>query len=108
MKTLEDYHNALPYRKTNDDNFSNIIVKMMEAYGLKDKLMDYRIRKFWKDEMGAQINGYTKNIYSNNRKVFIQLSSSSLRQELSFGKEKIKKMMNETFKEEYVEEIILL
>ena len=108
MKTLEDYHNALPYRKTNDDKFSNIIVKMMESVGLKDKLMDYRIRKFWKDEMGPQINGYTKNIYSNNRKVFIQLNSSSLRQELSFGKDKIKKMMNESFKEEYVEEIILL
>jgi hypothetical protein len=108
MKTLEDYHNALPYRKTNDDNFSNIIVKMMEAYGLKDKLMEYRIKKFWKDEMGQQINNYTKNIYSNNRKVFIQLSSSSLRQELSYGKDKIKKMMNESFGEEYVEEIILL
>jgi hypothetical protein len=72
MKTLEDYHNALPYRKTNDDKFSNIIVKMMEAYGLKDKLMEFRIKKFWKEEMGPQINNYTKTIYSNNRKVFIQ------------------------------------
>jgi hypothetical protein len=108
MKTLEDYHNALPYRKTNDDKFSNIIVKMMEAYGLKDKLMEFRIKKFWKEEMGPQINNYTKTIYSNNRKVFIQLSSSSLRQELSYGKDKIMKMMNESFSEDYVEEIILL
>jgi hypothetical protein len=108
MKTLEDYHNALPYRKTNDDKFSNIIVKMMEVYGLKDKLMEYRIKKFWSEELGTQINNYTKTVYVKNRKVFVQLSSSSLRNELSYGKDKIKKMMNESFNEEYVEDIILL
>lgn len=108
MKTLEDYHNALPYRKTNDDKFSNIIVKMMEVYGLKDKLMEYRIKKFWAEELGTQINSYTKTVYVKNRKVFVQLSSSSLRNELSYGKDKIKKMMNESFKEDYVEDIILL
>jgi hypothetical protein len=108
MKTLEDYHNALPYRKTNDDKFSNIIVKMMEVYGLKDKLMEYRIKKFWTEELGTQINSYTKTVYVKNKKVFVQLSSSSLRNELSYGKDKIKKMMNESFKEDYVEDIILL
>lgn len=108
MKTLEDYHNALPYRKTNDDKFSNIIVKMMEVYGLKDKLMEYRIKKFWAEELGSQINSYTKTVYVKNKKVFVQLSSSSLRNELSYGKDKIKKMMNESFKEDYVEDIILL
>lgn len=108
MKTLEDYHNALPYRKTNDDKFSNIIVKMMEVYGLKDKLMEYRIKKFWAEELGTQINSYTKTVYVKNKKVFVQLSSSSLRNELSYGKDKIKKMMNESFKEDYVEDIILL
>ena len=108
MKTLEDYHNALPYRKTNDDKFSNIIVKMMEVYGLKDKLMEYRIKKFWAEELGTQINSYTKTVYVKNKKVFVQLSSSSLRNELTYGKDKIKKMMNESFNEEYVEDIILL
>jgi hypothetical protein len=108
MKTLEDYHNALPYRKTNDDKFSNIIVKMMEVYGLKDKLMEYRIKKFWAEELGTQINSYTKTVYVKNKKVFVQLSSSSLRNELTYGKDKIKKMMNESFKEDYVEDIILL
>ena len=108
MKTLEDYHNALPYRKTNDDKFSNIIFKMMEVYGLKDKLMEYRIKKFWAEELGTQINSYTKTVYVKNKKVFVQLSSSSLRNELSYGKDKIKKMMNESFKEDYVEDIILL
>jgi hypothetical protein len=108
MKTLEDYHNALPYRKTNDDKFSNIIVKMMEVYGLKDKLMEYRIKKFWAEELGTQINSYTKTVYVKNKKVFVQLSSSSLRNELAYGKDKIKKMMNESFKEDYVEDIILL
>jgi hypothetical protein len=81
---------------------------MMEVYGLKDKLMEYRIKKFWAEELGTQINSYTKTVYVKNKKVFVQLSSSSLRNELSYGKDKIKKMMNESFKEDYVEDIILL
>jgi hypothetical protein len=106
MKSLEEYHNSLPYRKNNDERFGNVLLKMLEVYGLKDKMMEFRIRKYWNDEMGPTICNYTKSVFVKNRRVFIQLTSASLRQELSYAKEKIKKLLNEYLGEDYVEEII--
>lgn len=108
IKTLEEWNESLPYRKTNDDTVGNIVIKMLEAYGLKDKFMEVRIRNFWTENMGASIATYTHSIFVKNNKLFIKITSASLRQELSYAKEKIKKMMNEFLKEVYVEEVVLL
>lgn len=108
MKTLEDYNKALPYRKTNDDKIGNILVKMLEFYGLKDKFMEVRVKNYWNEQMGTTIVSYTKAIYIKNNKLFIQLNAASLRQELSFAKEKIKKMMNDLLGEEYLVEVVLI
>jgi hypothetical protein len=108
MKTLEDYHNALPYRKTNDEKIGNLLVKMLEFYGLKDKFMEVRVKNYWHEQMGPTISEFTKNIFVKNKKLFIQLSATSLRQELSYAKDKIKKMMNDLLDEEYLEDVILV
>ncbi len=108
MKTLEDWHNSLPYRKTNDDKVGNIILKMLEVYGLKEKFNEVRLRQYWKETMGESINQYTQSMFLKNNKLFIKISSASLRQELSYGKEKIMKIMNEMLGEMLLEEVILL
>lgn len=108
MKSLKDYHHQLPYRKTNDDSLGNILVKMLEAYGLKHKLMEVRIKNYWLEQMGPSIAGYTKSIFVKHQKLFVQLNAASLRQELSYGKDKIKQMINESLGEEYLKEIVLL
>lgn len=108
MKSLEEYNRQLPYRKTNDDTLGNILLKMLEAYGLKDKMQEVRIKNYWTEQMGPSIATYTKSVFVKKRKVYIRLQSSALRQELSYGKEKIKKMFNELLKEDYVEEVVLM
>jgi hypothetical protein len=108
MKSLEDYHNQLPYRKTNDDKIGNILLKMMEHYGLKAKFNEVRIKNYWKEQMGQTVADYTSNIYVKNNVLFIQISAASLRQELSFAKSKILKMMNEYLGEDFIHEVIIL
>lgn len=108
MKSIEEHNASLPYRKSNDDTLGNILLKMLEAYGLKDKMQEVRIKNYWKEQMGPSIANYTKALFVKNKKVFIRLESAALRQELSYAKEKIKQMFNDLLKEEYVEEVILL
>jgi len=108
MKSLEDHHRSLPYRKTNDDTLGNILTKMLEVYGLKDKFMEVRIKNYWKEQMGASIASYTKTIFVKKQTLFVQLTAASLRQELSYGKEKIITMMNELLGEDYLKTIVLL
>jgi hypothetical protein len=108
MKSIEDYHNQLPYRKTNDDNFGNILLKMIEHYGLKSKFNEVRIKNYWKEQMGLTVADYTNNIYVKNNTLYIHISAAGLRQELSYAKSKILKMMNEYLGEDFVHEVIIL
>jgi len=80
---------------------------MIEHYRLRPKLHQTKIRALWGQVMGAGIAGYTTGIRLQGRKLFISISSAPLRQELSFGKDKIKKILNEELGEAYIEEVII-
>ena len=47
------------------------------------------------------------SIELSNKKLYVKLNSSVLREELNYGKEEIVKMLNEELKKECIEEIIL-
>lgn len=104
---LEREHKKLKYRKTNDDVVGNILLRMLKAYGIQDKYYAARAKQLWFDTMGPTIGNYTQNIYVKNRKLYITISSSSLRQEISFSKEKIKTFINEGIGEDFIKAVII-
>ena len=57
--------------------------------------------------MGSNINSYTSDISLKKRTLYVKLSSSVLREELSYGKEKIIKILNEEFGEVIIDKIVL-
>ena len=57
--------------------------------------------------MGDNINSYTSEITLRKHTLYINLSSSVLREELSYGKEKIIKLLNEELNAEIIRKIIL-
>lgn len=81
---------------------------MVDHYRLKSKLNQARIRSHWEKLMGPSIMRYTREIKMGRKKLYIYMDSAPLRQELSMGKEKIRKMLNEALGEEYIEEVIIL
>lgn len=80
---------------------------MVEHYRLKGKLNQTHIRQAWSRLMGPTIAGYTKELKLRNKKLFITLDSAPLRQELSMGREKIKKILNDELGEAYIDEIVI-
>ena len=58
--------------------------------------------------MGPSINKYTTQITVRRNKLFVTIESAPLKQELSFGKEKIKKMINEELGEEYIQDVVIM
>ena len=52
--------------------------------------------------MGNGVNNYTTNILLKQETLYVQLSSSVLREELSYGKEKIITMLNEHLGKELI------
>jgi hypothetical protein len=53
------------------------------------------------------VANYTTDITLNNGTLYIKLKSSVLREELSYGKEKIVKLLNEKLKKDLIKKIVL-
>ncbi|MEM7104983.1 MAG: DUF721 domain-containing protein [Bacteroidota bacterium] len=94
-------------KKTNEETIKNVLKEWIQSSNLKPKLNQARVVKYWEELMGPTIAGYTRQIYVSKGKLFIVLDSAPLRQELSFGKEKIMSMINAELGEDFVKEVII-
>lgn len=61
----------------------------------------------WHTVMGEAISKYTTQVLLERDTLFVQLSSSVLREELSYGKEKILKLLNEELGKELLKKLVL-
>lgn len=61
----------------------------------------------WKEVMGPGVMTYTTAIKLSNDKLYIDLSSSVLRQELSYGRSKIITNLNEHLGKEVIKTLVL-
>lgn len=99
-----------PITKRENDSVS--IKDLMEIFIKENKLhKDFQkidIKKAWEKLMGSGIVNYTTSIRFQNGTLIVALSSSVLREELSYGKEKIIKMINEEIKENLVKRLMLV
>nr|WP_293301604.1 DUF721 domain-containing protein [Allomuricauda sp.] len=64
-------------------------------------------REAWTRLMGNGVNNYTSAVELKNDTLFVSLSSSVLREELSLGKSKIIAMINEELGKELVKKLVL-
>ncbi len=94
-------------RDTNDEPIKNVLKQFMDGYNHKPKVLKAKIVSSWESLMGKTIDSYTKDIQVHNQKMYIYIDSSPLRQELSYAKDKIKKLVNEELGEEYIKQVII-
>ena len=92
----------------NEKTLKEALHAMVDHYRLKSKLNQTRIRSHWENLMGPSIMRYTREIKMGRKKLYVYMDSAPLRQELSMGKEKIRRMLNEALGEEYIEEVVIL
>ena len=94
-------------KKTNDQPIKDVLKAMVDHYRLKGKLNQSRIRQIWQKLMGKTINTYTSDIKIIKNTLYISILSASLKQELSYDKEKIKRIVNEELGEAYIEKVVI-
>ena len=75
---------------------------------LENGLLDLEVKKVWFEVMENGIANYTKDINLKNKTLYIKLSSPALKQELSYGKEKLKNLINQKFEKEIINRIVLI
>tara|TARA_B100001287_G_scaffold264619_1_gene256665 strand:- start:10017 stop:10298 length:282 start_codon:yes stop_codon:yes gene_type:complete len=91
----------------NNTEIKDIINVFLKKNKLEKGLLDIEVKKAWYELMDNGIGNYTTDISLKNKTLFIKLNSPALKQELSYGKEKIINLINERFEENIVQKIIL-
>lgn len=91
----------------NDKHIKDIMNQLVDDYKLKDKLSEQKLSVFWNTKMGAMFPKYTTRFFVNKKTLFINISSASLRQELSMQKEGLIARCNEELGEVFIERIVI-
>jgi predicted nucleic acid-binding Zn ribbon protein len=94
-------------RKKNTQKIEEVIQEYLKALKIDDKLKEVNLIKSWDDVVGKTIARSTQNIYIKNRKLFVKLNSSVIRNELFMLRDGLKKALNDRAGEELIDEIIL-
>ncbi|RXP47061.1 DUF721 domain-containing protein [Lutibacter sp. HS1-25] len=94
--------------------------RLNEFYSIQDLMKDViqenkltkgmnqiSVKEAWAKLMGNGVVSYTHHIELQGKTLIVNLKSSVLREELSYGKEKIIKMMNEELGEQLISKILL-
>lgn len=92
-------------RDNNEQTLKQAIERLLSTYKLDRGMNEAAVIASWEEIMGSAIARRTRNIFFRNGKLVIQLDSSTLRQELSMGKEKLKTLLNERAGKDVVTDI---
>ena len=94
-------------RLSNESTISDVLKAFIENNKLQSGLDKIDVEKAWKDLMGNGVNTYTKEVILKGSTLYVTLTSSVLREELSHGKQKIIIMLNDELRKDVVKELVL-
>lgn len=91
----------------NNLKIDSLIKFFIKENNLENGLENVKIKDMWHKLMKNGVANYTTDINLKNGTLYIKLKSSVLREELSYGKEKIVKLLNEKLKKDLIKKIVL-
>lgn len=94
-------------RLSNQSTVGDVLKQIIQVNKLQPGMDQIDVKEAWKSLMGNGVNSYTKNVVLRGSTLYVELSSSVLREELSHGKSKIIAMINEELQREVIKEVVL-
>ena len=94
--------------RTNDKTLKEAIEQMLQVYKIKRKYDETGIKTSWPELVGKSVANRTKEIYIHDKKLFLRIESSVIKNELVLMRAQILDKINNDAKVILVEEIIFL
>ena len=94
-------------KKKNDLSLQDAMKDMIQELHIGPQLSETRVKSLWEELMGKTISTYTSNIAVRKNVLYLTIISAPLKQELSYGKDKIRKLLNEELGEEFIKEVVI-
>jgi predicted nucleic acid-binding Zn ribbon protein len=93
-------------RKSNTQPLSAVLREYVRTMNMERKLKEVDVVASWEQLLGKTIAHYTRNIYLSKKILYVELSSSVVKNELVMMREKIRERLNEQAGEEMVQKIV--
>lgn len=94
-------------RFNEESSMQDILKEFIQVNKLDTGMDKIDVEQAWKNLMGNGVNNYTEEVLLKRDTLYVKLSSAVLRNELSYGKDKIIKMINEEMGKEVVKSLVL-
>lgn len=95
-------------RKANDKSLKEAIEQMMQVYKIKRKYDETGVIANWPDLVGKSVANRTKELFIHDKKLFLRIESSVIKNELMLMRTQIIDKINEDAKSVLIDEIIFL
>ncbi|MFN0290795.1 DUF721 domain-containing protein [Pedobacter helvus] len=95
-------------RKPNDITLKQAIDKLLNHYKLRGKFDETGILAMWPEIMGTAVANRTKQIYIHQKKLFVRIESSVVKNELLMVKSAIVDKLNEKAGSQVIIDIVFL
>lgn len=94
-------------RISNESSIAEVLQQIIQVNKLQQGIDQIAVKEAWVSLMGNGVNSYTKNVVLKGTVLYVELTSAVLREELSHGKSKIIKMINEELRRDIIKEVVL-
>jgi predicted nucleic acid-binding Zn ribbon protein len=95
-------------RKANDKSLKEAIEQMLQVYKIKKRYEETGVIAHWPELVGKSVANRTKEIYIYDKKLFLRIESSVIKNELIMMRRQIIDKINEKAQEILVEDVIFL
>lgn len=95
-------------RENNYLSIEDLMKVVIKENNLTKGMNQMNVKDVWASLMGNGVASYTDSVQLQNKTLIVKLKSSVLREELSYGKEKIVKMLNDELGEELITKLMLV
>jgi len=89
-------------------SIKDLMGEVIKENNLSKGMKKISIKENWESLMGNGVASYTEKVELKGTTLFVKLSSSALREELNYGKDQIKTMMNEAIGGNEIKKVMLL
>lgn len=94
-------------RINNESPICDVLKEFIQVNKLQGGMDKIDVQAAWKTLMGNGVNYYTKEVVLKGSTLYVSLTSAVLREELSYGKQKIIKMINDELRKEVITDVVL-
>lgn len=93
-------------RRSNTQPLSEVLREFINKNRIERKLKEVDAVQSWENLLGKTIARYTRNIFISNKTLYVEISSSVVKNELVMMREEIRRKINEQAGEELVSRIV--